>query len=93
MPHKVISVLHQRFPESFSTRLVSNLHAALQPPSKVALAGLTPEQRDKDENARVVRQRGFLRTYAELELAGVLRMDPKARLGDSTFAVFRDLVN
>lgn len=89
---KVISVLHQRFPDIFSVRLIANLQAALQPPSKGFFATATPEQRDKDESARVLRQRGLLRIFAELELVGVIRPDKKGSLGDATFAIFRDLV-
>ncbi|KAK9898934.1 ARM repeat-containing protein [Cystobasidium minutum MCA 4210] len=88
---EVISALHQRFPELFTVPFIASLQASLQPPNKATLATLPQDQREKEENARVLRQRSLLRIYAELELAGIIAPAGKA-LGESTFTVFRDLL-
>lgn len=91
---QVISALHQRFPTLFSVPLVASIQASLQPPSKATLAASSPEQRDKDENARVLRQRGLLRIFAELELLAIVKPDKKSwAVGEATFTILRDLVS
>ncbi|KAF9958268.1 hypothetical protein BGZ65_001564, partial [Modicella reniformis] len=75
---EVISALHQRFPDTFTLLLTYHLIKALAPSPKLthqqlAQAGTTPEQREKEESARVSRQRVLCRVAADLWLAGVLR--------------------
>lgn len=89
---QIVSAIHQRFPEVVSLPLISSLQASLQAPSKAVLAAWSPEQREKEESNRITRQRGLLRVYAELELAGIARPERQGALGDATFAIFRDLV-
>ena len=98
MHAQVVSALHQRFPELFSVPLVNSLQSSLQAPSKAQLAALAPDQKDKEEGARVLRQRGLLRIFAELELAGIVRSTGDASkkggpaTGEATFGIFKDLV-
>ena len=68
------------------------LLATLRPPNKAALAALSAEQREKDETARIVRQRTALRVLGELEAAGVVRLEGTRCEGEQTFAVLKDLV-
>ncbi|TIB93465.1 ARM repeat-containing protein [Wallemia mellicola] len=75
---EIISALHQRFPQSFTTPLSTLLSTALNPPNKAQLAQSTPEQKEKDEIARVNRQRPILRVTGELYLVGVL-LDPPVK--------------
>lgn len=89
---QVLSALHQRFPELFSVPFIASLQTSLQPPNKATLGALPQDQREKEENARVLRQRSLLRIYAELELVGIAAPAGKA-LGEATFTIFRDLVS
>lgn len=70
---EVISALHQRFPDTFTLLLSFQLAKALQPPTKQHLATLSVEQKEKEESARIIRQRTYLRIVCELWLVGVLR--------------------
>ncbi|KAF9983743.1 hypothetical protein BGZ75_004775 [Mortierella antarctica] len=75
---EVISALHQRFPDTFTLLLTYHLAKALAPSPKLshqqlAQAGSTPEQREKEEAARVSRQRILCRVAIDLWLVGVLR--------------------
>jgi len=70
---EVISALHQRFPDSFTLLLTYQLAKVLAPPTKQQLASLTPEQKEKEETSRVLRQRTYLRLATELWLVNVLR--------------------
>ncbi|CAG8501990.1 5188_t:CDS:10 [Ambispora leptoticha] len=70
---EVISALHQRFPDTFTPFLTHTLARSLVPPNKQQLAVLTTEQREKEENTRIAKQRVLLRIAGELWLMGVLR--------------------
>ncbi|KAF9920881.1 hypothetical protein FBU30_009178 [Linnemannia zychae] len=75
---EVISALHQRFPDTFTQLFTYHLAKALAPSPKLthqqlAQAGTTPEQREKEESARISRQRVLSRVATELWLVGVLR--------------------
>lgn len=88
----MLSVIHLRFPEQFTTPFGALLLATLRPPNKATLAALSVEQREKDESARIVRQRTALRVLGELEAAGIVRLDGTRGEGEQTFAVLKDLV-
>ncbi|KAI9453157.1 ARM repeat-containing protein [Lactarius psammicola] len=90
---EVISALHQRFPAKFTPALVTTLGGALAPPNKAALATIAPEQRDKEEAARVTRQRPVLRVCAELALVGVIRDAPGRSGGEWIMKALRDLLS
>ncbi|KAI9031872.1 armadillo-type protein [Phycomyces nitens] len=70
---EVISALHQRFPDTFTLLLTFGIFKILQLPSKQYLSTLAPEQREKEETSRILRQRTYLRIAVELWLVGVLR--------------------
>lgn len=69
---EILSALHRRFPTSFTPNLVSALSTSLSVPSRASLSNLTPDQREKEDSARVVRQRPVLRVCSELALVGVI---------------------
>ncbi|CAO3611378.1 unnamed protein product [Mucor fragilis] len=70
---EVISALHQRFPDTFTLLLTYYLAKVLQVPSKQYLATLSAEQKEKEESARIVKQRTYLRIACELWQVNVLR--------------------
>ncbi|KAL7308473.1 mRNA decay protein [Mucor circinelloides] len=70
---EVISALHQRFPDTFTLLLTYQLAKVLQMPSKQYLATLSAEQKEKEESARIIKQRTYLRIVCELWLVNVLR--------------------
>jgi regulator of nonsense transcripts 2 len=53
---------------------------------------MAPEQREKEETARVARQRPIIRVCAELALVGVIRDGPLRSGGEWIMKVLRDLV-
>jgi regulator of nonsense transcripts 2 len=65
--------LHQRFGAAFTPPLTINILRALAPANPQQLASLSADQRDKEESARLVRQRVFLRVTTELWLVGIIR--------------------
>jgi len=69
----VISALHQRFGTAFTPPLTVNILRALAPANPQQLASLTADQREKEESARLVRQRVFLRVTTELWLVNIIR--------------------
>lgn len=90
---QVISALHRRFPTSFTPPLLSGLAQGLVPPAKATLNALPQDQREKDENARVSRQRPLLRVYAELALVGILFDAPGRSGGETILKTIKDLVS
>ena len=70
--HQVISALHQRFPQSFTSPLHTLLTNELAPPNKQHLSSLPVEQKEKEELSRISRQRTLLRVSGELYLVGIL---------------------
>jgi regulator of nonsense transcripts 2 len=90
---EVISALHRRFPTNFTPALIAALASALVPSNKATLATMAPEQREKEEAARVARQRPTIRVCAELALVGVIRDGPSRSGGEWTMKVVRDLLS
>ncbi|RKP10363.1 ARM repeat-containing protein, partial [Thamnocephalis sphaerospora] len=68
---EIISSLHQRFADTFSLPLAQLLQRAMQPTPKAQLSAMTAEQRDREETARLARQRILGRILVDLWLAGV----------------------
>ncbi|KAI8927114.1 armadillo-type protein [Entophlyctis helioformis] len=85
---EICSLIHQRFPE-FSPLLTANVAKALGPPPNTA--GLSPEQRDREEAARVSRQRSSLRLITELYLVGIAEDAPKAKDGGLIVGILADM--
>ncbi|KAI1791335.1 transcription factor [Ganoderma leucocontextum] len=90
---EIISGLHRRFSKTFTPGIVSSLTAAIAPPSRATLAALAPEQREKDDSARVARQRPVLRVCAELALVGIIRDGPERSGGEWIMKAVRDLLS
>ncbi|KAG8901047.1 hypothetical protein FRB99_005589 [Tulasnella sp. 403] len=90
---EIISLLHRRFPSDFTPPFLSGLAQGLIPPSKQALASLSQEQREKDESARVLRQRPLLRVYIELALVGILQDAPGRSGGETIYKTIKDLLS
>jgi len=84
--------LHFRFPKTFTAPLLTSLLATLAPPSRASLAALSAEQRDKEESARIVRQRPALRVSSELALVGILRDGPNRSGAETIMKTLKDLV-
>jgi len=89
---QIISLLHRRFPNGFTPAVVSSLLAALAPPSRVAMSTLAPEQREKEDAARVMRQRPALRVCSELALVAVIKDGPGRSGGEWIMKVVKELV-
>lgn len=73
--------------------MVSNLAAAIAPPLKASLASLSPEQREKEDSTRIVRQRPLIRVCAELALVGVIRDSPERSGAEWMMKAVKDLVS
>ncbi|KAK0554209.1 mRNA decay protein [Tilletia horrida] len=94
---EVLSALHKRFgPAAFAAPLTEQLASILSPPSKAVLQSISSEQRERDESARVQRQKGFLRVAAELALVQLLGGVEKHRSAtaslDWLFSIIKDLL-
>ncbi|TBU55635.1 transcription factor [Dichomitus squalens] len=90
---EIISALHRRFPKTFTPGIISSVTTAIAPPSRALLATLTPEQREKEDSARVARQRPVLRVCAELALVGIIRDGPERSGGEWIMKAVRDLLS
>lgn len=90
---EVISALHRRFPTAFTHPLISSLSTALGAPSRAALSALPPEQREKEDSARVSRQRPLLRVCSELALVGIITDGQKRSGGEWIMKVLRELLS
>ncbi|KAK9322327.1 armadillo-type protein [Lipomyces orientalis] len=77
---EVTSALHQRFAKSFTPTLMLYLLRGFASPTKAQLSTLTPEQREKEDNLRLIRQRGLLRLLTEYWLCGIARTSEDARI-------------
>ncbi|BFZ57244.1 mRNA decay protein [Savitreella phatthalungensis] len=70
---ELVSLLHQRFGSKFTFPLAFQVLRGLAVPPQAYLQTLPQEQRERDEQARVVRQRPLLRLVTELWLVNVIR--------------------
>ena len=90
---EVISAFHRRFPATFTPAIISSLGTALAPNPKAALSAMAPEQREKEEHARVTRQRPVLRVCSELALVGIIRDAPGRAGGEWIMRALRELLS
>ncbi|KAF5321012.1 hypothetical protein D9619_001892 [Psilocybe cf. subviscida] len=90
---EITSALHRRFPKTFTPALISNLAVAISAPSRAALASLTPEQREKEDSARVVRQRPIVRVCSELALVGIIRDSSERSGGEWVMKAMKELLS
>jgi regulator of nonsense transcripts 2 len=90
---QIISALHQRFHTTFTPVLISSLSAALSAPSRSTLSTLAQEQREKEDAARISRQRPVLRVCCELALVGIIRDSPERSGGEWVMRTLKELVS
>lgn len=84
-------MLHQRFPELFTVPFTTLLLQSLKPSTSTAT---DKDIKEKEDNARIIKQRGLLRILGELEVVGITRKDSgKGATGDLSWAVLKDLVS
>lgn len=72
--------------------MISSLLGALAAPSRASLANLAPEQREKEDSTRVLKQRPILRVSAELALVGIIKDAPGRSGGEWIMKALKDLV-
>ncbi|KAF4599781.1 hypothetical protein EYR40_006882 [Pleurotus pulmonarius] len=90
---EVICALHRRFPVAFTQNFVPLLGTALSAPSRASLASLAPEQREKEDTARVIRQRPLLRVCSELALVGIIKDAADKSGGEWIMKAIKDLLS
>ncbi|POW01561.1 hypothetical protein PSHT_12467 [Puccinia striiformis] len=82
----------------FTEPFIQQFLSGLALPNKQYLAGLAPDQREREENSRIIRQRSLLRCLAEFDLVGLVRGVSKqsgsatVEDGETTFGVLKDLL-
>jgi regulator of nonsense transcripts 2 len=72
---------------------VSNLSSAISPPQRASLANLTSEQREKEDYARVAKQRPVVRLCSELALVGIIKDASDRCGGDWMMKAMKELVS
>ncbi|KAL4080360.1 armadillo-type protein [Scleroderma yunnanense] len=90
---EVICSLHRRFSNIFTPAMVNLLSSALAPPSRATLSAMAPDQREKEDAARVSRQRPVLRVCSELALVGVIRDAPTRSGAEWIMKAIKDLLS
>lgn len=87
---QVVSAFHQRFPVLFTPPFCSLLLQGLKPGTSTAT---DKDVKEKEDSARITKQRGLLRIVGELELVAVLRKENgKGSTGDVTWSALKELV-
>ncbi|GAA5823590.1 hypothetical protein JCM3770_003517 [Rhodotorula araucariae] len=87
---EVVSAMHQRFPDLFTPPFTSLLLQGLKPGNSTAT---DRDIQEKENTARIVKQRGVLRVVGELEAVGVIRKgDAKGTPGEVTWTALKDLL-
>lgn len=82
--------MHNRFPDLFTPPFSTFLLSGLKPSSSAAA---DRDIREKEDNSRIVKQRGLLRVVGELEAVGVVRKEGgKGVTGELTWGALKDLV-
>ncbi|KAI8805570.1 armadillo-type protein [Cladochytrium replicatum] len=91
---EICSHLHQRFAD-FAPNIKENLSKQLGPPP--AASAMSAEQKEKEDAARVSKQRSVLRLFGELYLVGIIPEAPKenvmAHVIKDLFSTDRDFSN
>ncbi|GAA5988927.1 hypothetical protein JCM11641_002917 [Rhodosporidiobolus odoratus] len=87
---EVVSAMHQRFPHLFTRPFNSLLLQGLKPGNSSATDS---DIRDKENNSRIVKQRGLLRVVGELEAVGIVRKEGgKGSAGAITWLGLKELL-
>lgn len=103
---QVISLLHRRFPATFTPSLISQFATSLAPPQRAqsnaqpagqGAAGSssipsTAEQKEKDDAGRIARQRPALRVCSELALVGIIKDGPDRSGAEWVMKTIKELV-
>ena len=84
--------MHQRFRETFTPALVSAMSSAISTPNRAVLTAMASEQREKEDAARVARQRPVLRVCSELALVGIIQDSPTRSGGEWVMKALKELV-
>ncbi|KAG6849824.1 hypothetical protein H0H93_004633 [Arthromyces matolae] len=90
---EIISSLHQRFPSTFTPALLAALASAIGAPNRASLNALTPDQKEKEDIGRVVRQRPVVRVCSELALVGIIKDGPGRSGGEWIMKALRELLS
>ncbi|KAF4621286.1 hypothetical protein D9613_000759 [Agrocybe pediades] len=90
---EIISALHRRFSKTFTPALVSHLATSISAPPRAPLAAMAPEQREKEDSARVTRQRPILRVCAELALVGIIKDSPERSGAEWIMKALKELLS
>lgn len=85
-------MLHHRFPSLYTNPLITQFSSSLAAAPRAHLATLSPEQREKEETARVARQRPLLRICSELALVGIISDGAGKSGGEWIMKVLKELV-
>ena len=72
---------------------MANLSLALSAPPRASLTALAPEQREKEETARVTRQRPIIRVCSELALVGIIKDASDRSGGEWMMKTIKELVS
>ncbi|GAA6010941.1 hypothetical protein JCM10207_004002 [Rhodosporidiobolus poonsookiae] len=87
---EVVSAMHQRFPDLFTPAFNALLLLGLKPSSSTAS---DRDIREKEDNARIAKQRGLLRVVGELEAVGIVRKEGgKGTPGEVTWTALKELL-
>lgn len=90
---EIVSAFHVRFGgQAFSSPLTTALEQALAPSSKSAYQNATAEQKERDEAARVARQKPLLRVTAELALVDAIGISNENKGSSWLFALLKNLL-
>ncbi|GAA5860718.1 hypothetical protein JCM1840_001941 [Sporobolomyces johnsonii] len=88
---EIVSMFHQRFPVLFTPPFTALLLQGLKPASSTAT---DKDVKEKEDNARIIKQRGLLRIVGELELVGVIRREggKGPMTGEVTWGALKELL-
>lgn len=88
--------MHRRFPKAFTPAVITLFATALAPPHRATVSAVeiaSAELKEKEDAARVARQRPVLRVCAELALVGIIRDGQGKSGGEWIMKTLKDLVS
>ncbi|CBQ73954.1 related to NMD2-Nonsense-mediated mRNA decay protein 2 [Sporisorium reilianum SRZ2] len=90
---EILSAFHVRFgAQAFSSPLTTALEQALAPPTKTQNQNISTEQKERDEAARIARQKPLLRVSAELALVEAIGTSHDNAGASWLYALIRNLL-
>ncbi|KZS98144.1 ARM repeat-containing protein [Sistotremastrum niveocremeum HHB9708] len=90
---EIISTVHRRFPTSYTPSVINLLAAQLAAPSRAAAAQIPLDLKEKEDAARVSRQRPILRLCSELALVGIIKDGSNRSGGEWIMKTLKDLLS